>query len=144
MEKNEQNGLEQAQNSTEIQHYDIGIAKQMGSFNDASGVGSGYRWLYTSGMPGLSINGEVPDGIKAQSELAWQSIISLLKAADMGVENIVKITQYLTNTKDIPEYSMTRKSFLGDTKTVSTLLIVAELGWPNMLVEVEIIAAKKA
>lgn len=126
-----------------IRQHDIGIAKQMGSFSDAAEVDSGYRWLYTSGMPGLSTDSALPDGIVAQSTLAWKNILALLKAADMGVEDIVKITQYLTRATDIPLYAKTRKGFLGNVKTASTLLVVVELGWPDMLVEVEIIAAKK-
>lgn len=143
MEQNISSDLKQPQSSRQIRPYDIGIAKQMGSFNDASEVEGNHKWLFTSGMPGLSENGVLPNSITGQSELAWQNILLLLKAANMGVENIVKMTQYLTKSENIPEYSMVRKKIMGNIKTASTLLIVAELGWPEMLVEVEIIAAKK-
>ena len=85
----------------------------------------------------------MPDNIKEQTERAWDNIMQLLKAADMDVEDIVKITQYLTRTGDIPEYSKTRKGYIGNTKPTSTLLITPQLGWDNMLVEIEVIAAKK-
>lgn len=143
MDSNTTNKTEQINPGSLIRQHDIGIAKQMGSFSDAAEVDSGYRWLYTSGMPGLTIDSALPDGIAAQTELAWQNILALLKAAGMGVEDIVKITQYLTRSIDIPEYSKTRRGFLGNFKTASTLLVVAELGWPDMLVEVEVIAVKK-
>jgi 2-iminobutanoate/2-iminopropanoate deaminase len=123
--------------------HNIGIARQIGSYSDAMEVGPGQRWLYTSGTPGLSLKGELPDNITAQTELAWENTLALLKKADMTVNDIVKITQYLTRREDIPDYSKTRKRFLGDFSPASTLLITPELGWPGMLVEVEIIAAKK-
>ncbi|TCC98120.1 RidA family protein [Pedobacter frigidisoli] len=143
MKNLEQKDQDKMQSNGVIKSFDIGVARQMGSFNDGSEVGSGHRWLFTSGMPGMSVNDKLPNNIKEQTELAWHNILSLLKEADMDVENIVKITQYLTKAEDIPEYSMVRKGFMGEVKTASTLLIVAGLGWPDMLVEVEIIAAKR-
>ena len=129
-------------NNNHIIH-DVGIAWQVGSYSDAIEVGAGHRWLYISGTPGLSKGGHMPDNIKEQTELAWENILNLLNSAGMEVEDIVKITQYLTRTEDIPEYSKTRKGYLGDVKPSSTLLITPQLGWDNMLVEVEVIAAKK-
>jgi len=123
--------------------HNIGIASQIGSYSDAVEVEPGCRWLYISGTPGLSKNGDMPDNITAQTELAWAHILGLLKDADMTVGDIVKITQYLTRTEDIPAYSKTRKHYLGDVRPASTLLITPQLGWDNMLVEVEVIAAKK-
>ena len=123
--------------------HNIGIASQVGSYSDAIEVGQGCRWLYISGTPGLSKNGNMPDNIKDQTELAWANILELLKAANMTVGDIVKITQYLTRTEDIPAYSKARKNYLGDVRPASTLLITPQLGWDNMLVEVEVIAAKK-
>ena len=122
--------------------HNIGIASQVGSYSDAVEVAPGKRWLYTSGTPGLSKTGELPDDIVAQTELAWENTLELLNAADMTVNDIVKITQYLTRQEDIPEYSKTRKRFIGEFKPASTLLITPQLGWPKMLVEIEIIAAK--
>ena len=121
----------------------IGIASQVGSYSDAIEVLPDSRWLYVSGTPGLSQTGELPNDIKAQSAIAWENIISILDAGGMSVTDIVKITQYLTRTEDIPDYSKIRKQYLGDIKPASTLLITPQLGWPGMLVEVEVIAAKK-
>jgi 2-iminobutanoate/2-iminopropanoate deaminase len=130
------------QATSHIKH-DIGIASQIGSYSDAVEVGAGYRWLYTSGTPGLSAQRELPDDITRQTEIAWQHTLKLLNEANMTVRDIVKITQYLTRTEDIPAYSKVRRGYLGDAKPASTLLITPQLGWPGMLVEVEIIAAKK-
>ena len=123
--------------------HDIGIARQVGSYSDAIEVNSGFKWLYTSGAIGMTTNGNLPDNIVEQSLLAWENTIKLLEAANMTVGDIVKVSQYLTRTEDIAEYSKTRKSFLGDLRPASTLLITPQMGWPGCLVEIEIIAAKK-
>ena len=122
--------------------HDIGVAKQIGSYGDAIETAPNLRWLYTSGTPGLSLEGELPKDIAAQSEIAWGHILNALKAADMGVADIVKVTQYLTRGDDIAAYAKVRSRFLGDARPASMLLVVPQLVWPDMLVEVEIVAAK--
>ena len=70
--------------------------------------------------------------------------MDLLAKADMTVADIVKITQYLTRAEDIKAYAEVRTRFLGDSRPASMLLIVPQLVWPEMLVEIEIVAAKSA
>jgi 2-iminobutanoate/2-iminopropanoate deaminase len=62
--------------------------------------------------------------------------------ADMTVDDIVKATQYLTRAEDIKAYSQVRNRFLGTSRPASMSLVIPQLVWPNLLVEVEIIAAK--
>lgn len=90
MEQNIRSDSKQPQSSGQIRLYDIGIAKQMGSFIDASEVEGNHKWLFTSGMPGLAENGVLPNSITGQSELAWQNILSLLKAANIGVKTLLR------------------------------------------------------
>jgi enamine deaminase RidA (YjgF/YER057c/UK114 family) len=96
----------------------------------------------TSGTPGLSVGGDLPKDITGQAELAWQHVISLLENADMTVADIVKVTQYLTRAHDIAAYAKVRSRFLGEVRPASMLLIIPQLVWPEILVEIEIIAAK--
>ena len=60
----------------------------------------------------------------------------------MTVHDIVKVTQYLTRAEDIKDYAQVRNRFLGTARPASMLLVIPQLVWPNLLVEVEIIAAK--
>jgi 2-iminobutanoate/2-iminopropanoate deaminase len=122
--------------------HDISVAKQIGKYSDAIAVGSNMRWLMTSGTPGLSASGDLPDDIETQSRLAWENVVSLLAKADMTVADIVKVTQYLTHADHIKDYAAVRNRFLGDHRPASMLLIIPQLVWPEMLVEVEILAAK--
>ena len=80
--------------------------------------------------------------ITDQSELAWENVLRVLSKADMTVDDIVKVTQYLTRAEDIKAYSRVRNRFLGTARPASMLLVIPQLVWPNLLVEVEIIAAK--
>ena len=122
--------------------HDIGVASQIGSYGDAIGVNPNLRWLMTSGTPGLSARGDLPKDITGQAELAWQHVIGLLEKADMTVADIVKVTQYLTRADDIAAYATVRSRVLGQVRPASMLLVIPQLVWPEILVEVEIIAAK--
>ncbi|MFZ6760729.1 RidA family protein [Undibacterium sp. Ji50W] len=126
--------------------HNIGIASQIGKYSDAievcSPVSNPVRWLYTSGTPGLDKEGNLPNNISAQAELAWSNITSMLTQADMAVGDIVKITHYLTRETDIADYVKVRSRFIGDARPASMLLITPALVKPGFLVEIEIIAAK--
>jgi enamine deaminase RidA (YjgF/YER057c/UK114 family) len=66
----------------------------------------------------------------------------MLEQADMGLADIVTVTQCLTRAEDIPAYGNVRTRFLGELRPASMLLIVTQLFKPEFLVELEFIAAK--
>jgi 2-iminobutanoate/2-iminopropanoate deaminase len=122
--------------------YDIGVASQIGKYSDAVETVPNLRWLHTSGTPGLETDGNLPGDITGQSEIAWKHILRTLEQAGMTVADMVKVTQYLTRTEDIPAYAKVRTRFLGDARPASMLLVVNQLVRPEFLVEIEVIAAK--
>jgi enamine deaminase RidA (YjgF/YER057c/UK114 family) len=124
-----------------IQH-DIGVASQIGAYSDALEVAPNMRWLITAGTPGLGPDREIPRDITGQARLAWGNIMRLLQTADMDVADLVKVTTYLTRAADIPAYAKVRAQFFGNVKPAAMLLVVPQLVWPELLVEVEITAAK--
>ncbi len=121
--------------------HDIGVASQIGQYSDAIEVPANARWLYTSGTPGLALDGDLPEDIAGQAEIAWTHIVNLLRRAGMGVNDLVKVTHYLLRADDIPAYVQVRGKFLGDARPASMLLIVPELVKPTFLLEIEAIAA---
>jgi 2-iminobutanoate/2-iminopropanoate deaminase len=122
--------------------YDIGVARQIGSYSDAVEVPPHARWLFTAGTPGLALDGALPDDITAQAELAWTHIVTMLERADMTVKDLVKVTHYLLRASDIPAYVKVRSRFLGAVRPASMLLIIPELVRPEFLLEIEAIAAR--
>jgi enamine deaminase RidA (YjgF/YER057c/UK114 family) len=121
---------------------DVGVARQIGKYSDAVEVAPNARWLYTSGTPGLALDGTLPPDITAQAELAWTHILNMLANANMGVQDLVKVTHTLVRASDIADYVKVRSRFLGDARPASMLLIVPELVRPGFLLEIEAIAAK--
>ncbi|HZP86838.1 MAG TPA: RidA family protein [Burkholderiales bacterium] len=121
---------------------DVGVAGRIGTYSDAIEVSPGSRWLITSGTPGLNEHGKLPEDFAGQATQAWENVLRVLRAADMGVEDIVKITQYLTRPTDLEVYRPIRSKYLGNARPASMLSFVSELVWPNMYFELEVVAAK--
>ncbi len=122
-----------------------GIAARIGKYSDAVEVtdSQGMRTLYVSGTPGLDAQtGHVPEDFAAQADLAWRNLEAILAAADMSVDDIVKLTQTLTRRDDVAGYRDIRERHLGAHRPASMLSFVSGLVWPQMLIELEAVAVR--
>jgi enamine deaminase RidA (YjgF/YER057c/UK114 family) len=119
-----------------------GVAEQIGKYSDAVEVAAGLRWLYTSGTPGLSPDGKLSTDFNEQARQTWENVLAALAQAGMGVPDIVKVSTSLTRAEDIPAYAKVRSSFLGDARPAFMLSIIQQVIRPEMLLEVEVIAAR--
>jgi len=122
--------------------HDIGVAARIGTYSDSVETAPNQRWLFTSGTPGMDGTGQLPPDITAQAELAWSNILKMLEKAGMSVHDLVKITQYLVRTEDIPAYAKVRARVLGDARPASMMMVVAALPRPDFLLEIEAVAAR--
>lgn len=95
------------------------------------------RWLHIAGQIGVA-----PEDFDGQADQCWRNIKAILAAPGMGVENLVKVTHFLTRAEDIAAYGRVRSRHLGEARPASTLLVIGALARPGLLVEVEAIAAK--
>ena len=99
------------------------------------------RWLYISGQIAVRSDGTAIEGTEAQMEDVWEKILRVLESAGMGYQNLVKISVFLTREEDILMFRKVRARVLGGSKPAATLLIVKGLARPDLLVEIEAIAA---
>jgi enamine deaminase RidA (YjgF/YER057c/UK114 family) len=99
------------------------------------------RWLVISGQVGVTAEGKVLDGAKAQIEQAWRNLLNVLQAAGMGPHDLVKVTIFLVDRAHLQLLRNTRDAMLEGAAPASTLLFVAGLASPDWLVEIEGIAA---
>jgi 2-iminobutanoate/2-iminopropanoate deaminase len=118
------------------------VAAPIGAYVHAVEIPPNSRTLYISGQVGIGPDGQLKEGVEAQSEQVFANILAILKANDMGLEDMVKFTSYLVNPSDLQAYRAARARAFGDFRTASTLAIVQALAGPQYLVEVEAIAAK--
>jgi 2-iminobutanoate/2-iminopropanoate deaminase len=111
----------------------VGVAAKIGAYSDAAEVPKNARWLYTAGTPGINADGTLPEDFETQATLAWENVIRILHDADMGVEDIVKVTHTLIRRSDLEAYRSIRSKFLGDARPAFMLSFVNELVWPKIL-----------
>lgn len=104
-------------------------------------VPAGHRVLFTSGQVGQTEDGDIPEGIEAQTKLAWSNLEKLLGAADMGLEHLVHVNSYLTRREDLKAFFETREPYMLRGRPTATLVIVSGLAHPAWLVEIEGYAA---
>ena len=82
----------------------------------------------------------MPERFEDQCRLAWQNVIAQLKAADMTLDNLVKVTIFLSDRKHIPDYRRVRQEVLQGRQIGLTTIItgIFDEGW---LLEIEAVAA---
>ena len=120
-----------------------GVASHVGTYSDAVEISASRRIVYVSGTPGIDgDSGKLPDDFAAQADLAWRNIILILAQAEMGVEDIVKLTQHLIRREDLVPYRAIRTRYLGECTPASMLTFLPGLVWPDMLIELEVVAAR--
>jgi 2-iminobutanoate/2-iminopropanoate deaminase len=123
-------------------HNPPGVAAPSGPYSHGVETPPNARWLHIAGQVGVAPDGTVPADVEAQADQCWRNIKTILAAAGMGVENLVKCTHFLTRAQDVAAYGKVRARHLGDARPASTLLVISALARPELLVEVEAVAAK--
>lgn len=118
------------------------VAPPLGAYSHSVEIGPGAKIVHLAGQVGIDRDGKVPADFKAQAELAWSNCTAILAESGMTMDHVVKIHHFITRASDIPAYAEMRPGLLGDARPASTLLVVAGLARPDLLIEVEMIAAK--
>lgn len=118
------------------------IAAPVAAYSHGVEVPPNSRVLYTAGQVGILPDGTTPEGVEAQTEATWANLMAILESASMGVEDIVKVTTYVTREEDFWPMAKARSRFFGDERPASTGIVVKALAKPEWLVEVDLVAAK--
>lgn len=99
------------------------------------------RILYVSGQVPIDADGVTPDSISEQTAMVFSKLKQVLATAGMTLNDVTRMTYYLTSRDDFAAFSEERLKQLGDTKPGSTLVYVAGLVHPKYRIEIEAIAA---
>lgn len=94
-----------------------------GGYSQALLVERAQRLLFISGQVPESASGEVPADFKAQARLAWSNVLAQLEAASMSVENLAKVTIFLSSREYALPNREVRAEFLGGHAPALTVII---------------------
>lgn len=98
--------------------------------------------LYTSGQLGLiPSTGELPQGVEAQAAQALDNLKAVLRAAGMGMEDVVKTTVFLADINDFAAINAIYAEYFPSDPPARSCVQVAALP-KAALFEIEAVAAK--
>ncbi len=95
--------------------------------------------LYVSGHVGTDASGNIAEGCEAQSRQVMANIRGVIEAAGGKMEDVCKITCFLTNMDDYADYAKVRLETWPSSPPASSTVGVSALVRPELVVEVEAI-----
>ncbi len=120
-----------------------GAPKPTSSYSQGVLVSASARRLIISGQVGVTPEGVVLQGMRAQTEQLFANMKAVLHAAGMDAGDVVKIVTYCTRPQETAVVREVRSQFFGAHTPASTFLIVPALANPDFLIEIEAEAIKE-
>jgi enamine deaminase RidA (YjgF/YER057c/UK114 family) len=109
-----------------------------GTFSRAIQVGN---QLFVAGMTANTPNGiEGGDSMYEQTRAVFRKIQALVEAAGGAMNDVVKMTGFITDIARRDEYLRARQSFFTGDPPASTLVEITALAAPGLIIEVEVLA----
>ena len=123
-----------------VRHDPSAVAAPRGSYTHGLELRPGARLLFISGqVPELS-DETVPPDFDGQCRAVWANVVAVLSSASLGVENLVKVTTYLTHQNQADANGRIRREVLGSHRPALTVVVLQTLE-SQWLLEIEAIAA---
>jgi 2-iminobutanoate/2-iminopropanoate deaminase len=111
-----------------------------GGYAQAVEVAGISKLLFIGGQVPLTADGVLPSGFRQQCLLAWSNVEAQLRAAGMSLDNLVKVTTFLSARNYADENRAVREEVLGARSPVLTVIITGIFD-EEWLVEIEAVAA---
>jgi len=101
--------------------------------------------LFVAGQVGVDRTGAVVgrDSAAAQAEQALKNIQDILAASDATMNDVVKVTVYVTDMKYLDEITPVRMKYFPANGPASVIVEVSRLALPDLKVEIDAVAAVK-
>jgi 2-iminobutanoate/2-iminopropanoate deaminase len=98
--------------------------------------------LVISGQVGMTPDGRIETGMRAQMERTWSNLLAVLAAGGFEPKHLVKVTTFVTEPGQTALYREIRDRVMSGHLCAATYLQVAGLASPDFLVEIEAEAVK--
>ena len=99
-------------------------------------------FLYLAGQVALDNEGNLvgQNNMPEQAEQVFENIKAILEASHAALEDVIKITIFLTDMSNRDELRTMLRRYFPGTPPTSTLVQVSQLANPALLIEVEAVA----
>lgn len=111
-----------------------------GAYPQAVEVTAPTRWLYLSGQIPVAPDGSLAHDFTGQCEQVWDNVETQLAAAGMTLDNLVKVTTFLSDRDWAEENRAVRLRRLAGRQPALTVIITGIFD-EDWLVEIEAVAA---
>lgn len=120
------------------------IHAPFGVYTHAVTAPAGADMIYIAGQTGLDKDGKtVAGGIEEQTRQTLANLGAILEAEGLTADDLISMTIYLTDIDNLPGSSAERRAFFKSGKyPAGTLLIVKSLAEPDLLIEIDAVAAR--
>lgn len=118
------------------------IHEPIGSYFHQVEIKGRERLLVLSGQVGMRQDGSVPDDPLEQMEVALENVLRNLRAADMDVTDLIKMTYYAVDQIDATRRRELIVSKFQGHRPCSTWLYVAALASPVYKIEIDAWASR--
>jgi enamine deaminase RidA (YjgF/YER057c/UK114 family) len=98
--------------------------------------------VFVSGQAAVSADGQIvgEGDFDAQARQTFENLQTVLDQSGASFESVTKLTVYLTDMTNLPDYGRTKAEFVKGEQPASTAVEVKSLAFPAMMIEVEAIA----
>jgi enamine deaminase RidA (YjgF/YER057c/UK114 family) len=98
---------------------------------------------FIAGQVGIRPDGSVPDSVEEQIRLAFARLGAILKHQGLGFDNLVELVSYHVRIDEqLSLFREIKDQFITSEFPTWTILGVASLARPNLLIEIKAVAAK--
>lgn len=108
-------------------------------YADAVAISGGGTQIFVSGTPGLREDGTPPEGFADEARQCWANVEIALGKAGAKLSDIVSVHHWLTSRDDLPAYLPMITEIIHH-EPAAMLSIIDGLVWPNLRIEVEVVA----
>lgn len=112
----------------------------IGGYSQGLDIAGFSRLLFVSGQIPETADGDVPADFEAQCRQVWANIVAVLEEAGLSLDNLVKVTTFLTDRNQADANGRIRREVLGERRPALTVMVAQTLESPWLL-EIEAIAA---
>jgi 2-iminobutanoate/2-iminopropanoate deaminase len=100
------------------------LPEATGSYTHGTPAAGVRRMVFVSGqVPWADDAGKVPEDFDSQCRLTWRNVLAVLAEAGMGVENLSKVTIFLSDRQYRAASGRIRAEVLGDHRPALTIII---------------------
>jgi 2-iminobutanoate/2-iminopropanoate deaminase len=106
-------------------------------------TGAAFKRLVVSALPGMRPDGSLPEGLAAQAEQAFENLATLIEAAGLTKDDIVKIAAYVAAPGAKALVHRTASLKLGGLRPATAVRQVVSLSQAGCLVELDAEAVRE-